>query len=58
MALWNFSIFMIVSCLMFDGRRDKTKIIREVQNLENNQEIKCTEVEEPGSNYIDHLIPQ
>ena len=52
------------SCIMFDGRRDRTKIIREVQNLESNQEIKCTEVEEhytiveePGSNYIDHLIP-
>ena len=52
------------SCIMFDSRRDRTKIIREVQNLESNQEIKCTEVEEhytiveePGSNYIDHLIP-
>ena len=49
---------------MFDGRRDRTKIIREVQNLESNQEIDRTEVEEhytivkePGSYYIDHLIP-
>ena len=52
---------------MFDGRRDKTKVLSENIDPDNIQpkEMRSTEVkehntiiEEPGSMYVDHLVPK
>ena len=52
---------------MFDGRRDKTKVLSENIDPDNIQpkEMRSTEVEEhyiiieePGSMYVDHLGPK
>ena len=54
------------SCLMYNGRRDKTNVCCENINPDDFQskEIRSTEIEEhytiieePGSRYVDHLIP-
>ena len=47
-----------ITCLMFDGRKDKTNIINEDGSKQEVTEEHISLVQEPGGEYLDHLYPK